>query len=321
MRSLVVGVAGLALATSGALLAVPASAAPQDVTPRVEGSAVTKSGSGEFKDLEVTVSQTTNLVNQVVRVSWKGGKPTKPDFGLVGINYVQIMQCWGGTAEDGPPREQCVYGSQKAGGGGQNTNSRQMSTAGLVDPLEDKYDEYLDGDLSYVPFVSWTGKTTTGNRSEFFDRYTSNESNHNRTRADGTGEDFFEVQTGVESPGLGCGQSRAGETPVCWLVVVPRGDEEVDGTKRGLTYTEGSTPHRCWHRTGRIASSSRWNSSLWELHARLPAPKRRSWALTVSSRPLLAGNPRGAPGIWATSATPCSLTSRPGKSSRPSSRV
>ena len=239
MKRVLAAVSGLALTASGALLAVPASAAPQDLKPRIEGSALTKSGSGEFKDLEITVSQTKNLVNQVVRVSWKGGKPTRPEFGLVGINYVQIMQCWGGTVEEGPPREQCVYGTQKGGNGGQNTNSRQMSTAGMVDPLETKYDEYLDGDLSYIPFVSWTGKTTTGNKSEFFDRYTSNESNHNRTRADGTGEDFFEVQTGVESPGLGCGQSRDGESPLCWLVVVPRGDSEVDGTKRGITYTEG----------------------------------------------------------------------------------
>jgi hypothetical protein len=239
MRRVLAAVSGLGLIASGALLAVPASAAPQDLKPRIEGSELTKSGSGEFKDLEVTVSQTKNLVNQVVRVSWQGGRPTKPEFGLVGINYVQIMQCWGGTLEEGPPREQCVYGTQKGGNGGQNTNSRQMSTAGMVDPLETKYDEYLDGDLSYVPFVSWTGKTTTGNKTEFFDRYTSNESNHNRTRADGTGEDFFEVQTGVESPGLGCGQSRDGESPLCWLVVVPRGDSEVDGTKRGITYTEG----------------------------------------------------------------------------------
>ena len=239
MKRVLAAVSGLALTASGALLAVPASAAPQDLKPRIEGSALTKSGSGEFKDLEITVSQTKNLVNQVVRVSWKGGKPTKPEFGLVGINYVQIMQCWGGTVEEGPPREQCVYGSQKAGNGGQNTNSRQMSTGSTIDPLEDKYEEYLDGDLSYVPFVSWTGKTTTGNKSEFFDRYTSNESNHNRTRADGTGEDFFEVQTGVESPGLGCGQSRDGESPLCWLVVVPRGDTEVDGRLRGITYTEG----------------------------------------------------------------------------------
>jgi hypothetical protein len=235
MKRLIAGTAGLALIAAGALLAVPAAAAPKDIKPRLEGSSVTKSGEGSFADLKVTVSQTQNLVNQVVRVSWEGGKPTRPDFGNLGVNYLQIMQCWGGTIEDGPPREQCIYGSQKAGNGGQNTNSRQMTTAGLVDPLEDKYMDFQFDDLSYVPFVSWTGKTTTGNKSEFFDRYTSNESNHNRIRADGTGEDFFEVQTGVESPGLGCGQSRDGESPLCWLVVVPRGEFEVDGSRRGLS--------------------------------------------------------------------------------------
>jgi len=239
MRRLIAGIAGFAMVASGALLAVPASAVPQPPGPRLEGSAVTKSGEGEFKDLRVTVAQTENLVNQVVRVSWEGGKATKPEFGNLGINYLQIMQCWGGTEEEGPPREQCVYGSRKAANGGQNTSSRQMSTTGVEDPLEDKYDEYKFDDLSYVPFVSWTGKTTTGMSSEFFNRYTSNESNHVRTRADGTGEDFFEVQTGVESPGLGCGQTRDGQSPLCWLVVVPRGDTEVDGTPRGLTYTEG----------------------------------------------------------------------------------
>ena len=239
MKRLVAAVSGLALIASGAVLAVPASASPADRGPRLEGSGVTKEGNGPFTGLKVTVAQTQNLVNQVVRVTWEGGKPTSPEFGLVGINYLQIMQCWGGTLEDGPPREQCVYGAQKSANGGQNTNSRQMTTAGVVDPLEEKYNEYKSGTLSYIPFVSWTGRTNTGNKSEFFDRYTSNESNHNRIRSDGTGEDFLEVQTGVESPGLGCGQSRDGESPLCWLVVVPRGDTEVDGTKRGLTYTEG----------------------------------------------------------------------------------
>jgi uncharacterized protein (DUF2141 family) len=239
VKRLVAAVSGLALIASGAVLAVPASASPADRGPRLEGSAVTKEGNGPFTGLKVTVAQTQNLVNQVVRVTWEGGKPTSPEFGLVGINYLQIMQCWGGTLEDGPPREQCVYGAQKSANGGQNTNSRQMTTAGVVDPLEEKYNEYKSGTLSYIPFVSWTGRTNTGNKSEFFDRYTSNESNHNRIRSDGTGEDFLEVQTGVESPGLGCGQSRDGESPLCWLVVVPRGDTEVDGTKRGLTYTEG----------------------------------------------------------------------------------
>lgn len=230
-----IGAVAAALLAGGALLAVPPAAAAPEQPRTSEASAVTKSGTGDFADLKVTVSQTKNLVNQVVRISWEGGKPTRPDFGNLSVNYLQIMQCWGGTAEEGPPREQCIYGSQKAGNGGQNTNSRQMTTAGLVDPLERKYKEFQFDDLSYVPFVSWTGKTTTGNKSEFFDRYTSNESNHNRIRGDGTGEDFFEVQTGVESPGLGCGQSRDGESPLCWLVVVPRGEYEVDGTRRGLS--------------------------------------------------------------------------------------
>ena len=230
-----IGAVAAALLAGGALLAVPPAAAAPEQPRTSEASAVTKSGTGDFADLKVTVSQTKNLVNQVVRISWEGGKPTRPDFGNLSVNYLQIMQCWGGTAEEGPPREQCIYGSQKAGNGGQNTNSRQMTTAGLVDPLEGKYKEFQFDDLSYVPFVSWTGKTTTGNKSEFFDRYTSNESNHNRIRGDGTGEDFFEVQTGVESPGLGCGQSRDGESPLCWLVVVPRGEYEVDGTRRGLS--------------------------------------------------------------------------------------
>ena len=229
------GAVATALLAGGALLAVPPAAAAPEQPRTSEASAVTKSGTGDFADLKVTVSQTKNLVNQVVRISWEGGKPTRPDFGNLGVNYLQIMQCWGGTAEEGPPREQCIYGSQKAGNGGQNTNSRQLTTAGLVDPLEGKYTDFQFDDLSYVPFVSWTGKTTTGNKSEFFDRYTSNESNHNRIRGDGTGEDFFEVQTGVESPGLGCGQSRDGESPLCWLVVVPRGEYEVDGTRRGLS--------------------------------------------------------------------------------------
>lgn len=239
MKRLIAGVVGLTMVSAGAVLAVPAAAAPIGATPRTESSAVTKEGAGPFASLKVTVSQTRNLVNQVIRVNWEGGRPTKPDFGPVGVNYIQIMQCWGGTVEDGPPREQCVYGAQKTGNGGQNTNSRQMTTAGLVDPLEDQYDDYRFDDLSYIPFISWTGKTTTGNKSEFFDRYTSNESNHVRTRGDGTGEDFFEVQTGVESPGLGCGQTRDGEGPLCWLVVVPRGEFEVDGSKRGLTFAEG----------------------------------------------------------------------------------
>lgn len=242
MRRMLSAGAGLVMVVSGALLALPASAAdgrPDGLKQSASTkSAVTKSGSGEFADLKVTVGQTRDLVNQIVAVTWTGGKPTMPEFGNLNTNYLQIMQCWGGTAEDGPPREQCQYGALKSGTGGQNTNSRQMTTAGVTDPLEDQYEENAEGTLAFIPFDSWTGKRTTGAKSEFFDRNTSNESNHNRTRSDGTGQDYFEIQTGVEAPGLGCGQTRDGETPLCWLVVVPRGETEVDGTARNRSYTD-----------------------------------------------------------------------------------
>lgn len=239
IRPVVAAAAGLALVASGAMLAVPASGAEvqRDGSIRLANtdSAMTKSGQGEFANLKVSLSQTEGLVNQVIRVSWKDGKPTRPEIGNLGINYVQIMQCWGGSLDEGPPREQCLYGGQRAWNGGQNTHSRQLTTSGVVDPLEDPHPDWEVDGLFYVPFQSWTGKTTVGPKSEFFDRYTSNEINHARIRPDGTGEEYFELQTGVESPGLGCGQVRDGEMPLCWIVVVPRGGTEVDGTVRGTT--------------------------------------------------------------------------------------
>jgi len=244
-RGLWTSVLGSILIVTGVGLSAPVVTAPpaQAVLGSTD-SEVTKTGSGEFSSLKVTINQTRNLVNQIVRISWSGGKPTNPEFGNLNTNYVQIMQCWGGTAEEGPPREQCQYGTQKSATGGQNTASRQMTTAGVIDPLEDKYEEYLEGTLSFVPFVSWDGKTVSGRRNEFFNINTSNESNHNRIRFDGSGEEYFEVQTGVEAPGLGCGQVRNDESPLCWIVVIPRGDKEVDGTVKGQTFTDpvGTSP-------------------------------------------------------------------------------
>ena len=233
-RLIPVAISSLVIVTGGAVVNPMSAQSVQSAS----SSAVTLKGSGEFSSLAVTVSQTKDLVNQIVKITWIGGTPTKPDFGGLNINYIQIMQCWGGTEQDGPPREQCQYGTARSATGGDNTASRQMTTSGVIDPLEDKYEEYRSGALSYIPFDSFTGKRTTGPRSEFFDRNTSNESNHNRIRADGTGEEFFEIQTGVEAPGLGCGQVRNGETPLCWLVIVPRGSTEVDGEERGKLFRD-----------------------------------------------------------------------------------
>ena len=56
---------------------------------------------------------------------------------------------------------------------------------------------------------------------------TTNEVDFAQTYADGTGQQLFQVDTGLEAPGLGCGQdiepTTTGTTiPQCWLVVVPR---------------------------------------------------------------------------------------------------
>lgn len=224
---------------AAALTALTALAWPQPAGA-AEDSAVTVSGTGEFADLKVTVSQTTNLINQVVTVSWTGGKPTV-DTG-VHLDYLQIMQCWGDDAT-GPRREQCQFGALFTDTrGGTWTGSRQVSYGGLFGDWTDSKETYksTDGAPVFVPFASVTGTTiNAGGGGEFFDNSTTNEIPYGRTLANGTGQEFFEVQTGTEAPGLGCGEvlnSGAGRS--CWLVIVPRGETEINGS------TGDARPHR-----------------------------------------------------------------------------
>jgi hypothetical protein len=233
---------------AAALLAVVLAALTALVYPQSaavaadEGSAVTVSGTGEFADLRVTVGQTTNLINQVVTVSWTGAKPTVDTS--VFLDYLQIMQCWGDPAK-GPDRTQCQYGALFTDNrGGTWTGSRQVSygaTFGKVknnDGSESNWTDpnesikAKDGEQAYVPFDSVTGGTvTTGNGGEFFDNSTTNEIPYGRTLADGTGQEFFEAQTGTEAPGLGCGEALAdGTARPCFLVIVPRGETEINGS-------------------------------------------------------------------------------------------
>jgi hypothetical protein len=75
----------------------------------------------------------------------------------------------------------------------------------------------------------------------YFSFATTNEADFGRNLAgptsdpnDGSGQQLFDVATGLDAPGLGCGQTlqaavgTGSVTPQCWLVVVPRGklDEE-----------------------------------------------------------------------------------------------
>ncbi|HKR48691.1 MAG TPA: hypothetical protein VJT72_03755, partial [Pseudonocardiaceae bacterium] len=218
-----------------------ASAAPGDAAP--SDSAVTVSGKGAFAGLHVTVSQTKNLINQTVTVSWTGGLATLPANGSFGVNYLQIMQCWG-DAPKGPDRTQCQYGgsnNQSLPGAGNFVRSRQVNyPANLIDPKETLTKPAGSIDNVFVPF--WAvgrdqpvGSTNT-NSSDFFDSQVTNEAPLVRSRGDGTGQEFFEVQTVREAAGLGCGAlvSTGGTSTgrPCWLVIVPRGTTEVDGSTR-----------------------------------------------------------------------------------------
>ncbi|MFD3675834.1 hypothetical protein [Streptomyces sp. NPDC058613] len=206
------------------------------------GSAATVTGSGDFAGLKVTVSQTRNLVGQVVRVSWTGGAPTVSDTAYA-ANYLQIMQCWGDAAS-GPTADQCQFGGSSALGAGAGnqaagayTNSRQLNYGSTLKDSENQpLPPATPSGISYAPFRTATGDPVSpGNWNEYYDVNSTNEVPYARTSARGTGEVYFEAQTAVEAPGLDCGSAvQDAQGPVrgrgCWLVVVPRGTAEVDGT-------------------------------------------------------------------------------------------
>jgi hypothetical protein len=220
----------IALLLPGAVLGAP-SASAQDAP--AGDSAVTVSGEGEFENLEVTVSQTKNLINQTVKVSWTGGAPT---VGTATANFLQIMQCWGDDLAAGPDRTQCQFGAIPSGPplSGAWVRIRQVNP---LDPAE-RLTPGPDGGR-HVPF--WPAgqperptNLVTESTSEFYDAQVTNEVPIATTRPNGTGQVDFEIQTVRESAGLGCGQpvevngTTAGRP--CWLVIVPRGTKETDGS-------------------------------------------------------------------------------------------
>src|SRR5262249_27602230 len=213
-----------------------ASAAGAD--PAQGDSAVTLSAKpdGPFKDLKVTVSQTKNLINQAIKVSWTGGELTVPSTGF-DINYLQIMQCWGD--DPGPDRTQCQFGGLShttLPSAGTWVASRQFDSI-PPDPKETltKVDRN-----DFVPFWAAGRDKPAGpagdSINDFYDSQVTNEIPLARTHGDGTGEEFFEVETVIQAAGLGCGEPVTVDGAVkprsCWLVVVPRGKTEVDGTIR-----------------------------------------------------------------------------------------
>lgn len=189
----------------------------------------TKSGEGRFADLKITVSQTEHLRNQVVAVSWSGFEQTTELTGNFSTNYLQIMQCWGGTDE--PERETCQFGGLiNDSRGGFASASRQVSYgSGLVDPLETLKQAPGSFEAVRVPFDPVDGEPTDEVKNGYFDQYSTNEVPFARSSAEGAGTEYVEIQTAREAPGLGCGAATPDGPRPCWLVVVPRDDLEVNG--------------------------------------------------------------------------------------------
>ena len=248
----------VALATPGAHAADPvAGSQGTDTSLPLTDSALTVNGRGANSGLAITVNQTAKLNNQAVSVTWAGGAPTIQGPGRFGANYLQIMQCWGdddGTVPEnpGPSPEQCVQGAAAGVYGGLTgaaipggfAASRIISRSTW--PGFDPAVGYLDV-VSTNVWRSFRGVGGTEVKSHtdpafnpsvvggnfwlnpFFNIITTNEIPGGATGLDGRGAELFEVQTGVQASGLGCGQKvqPAGDgskkVPLCWLVVVPRG--------------------------------------------------------------------------------------------------
>ncbi|MEW2570016.1 hypothetical protein [Streptomyces sp. NPDC047070] len=214
----------------GATAATAENSAGDSAGDSAENSAVTKTGTAgpydDFSKLKVTVHQTKNLRGQGVRVTWTGGRaaPTGATYN----NYLQIMECWGDDADQGPDRTQCEFGAvdgAPAGGGRLVSPTR--------DPLDT--DHATDADnIAFVPFKPVEGAaTTTGTDWTYFNSLDTNSQTWLPNDSDGNGETVFEMRSSVESPHLGCGArtTASGAVRPCWLVVVPRGEHETNGTE------------------------------------------------------------------------------------------
>jgi|GEM_PF-631191 len=250
--------------TTGSAVTISAADYYQDAWATDEERAAATDGA-PFPDLEVTVSQTEDLMQQGIQLSYSGGKKSTEPQGTVvgGTNFLQVMQCWGdepGSNGTRPDRRTCQYG----GSGGTSFSTARDGSADTEDvaPQDAGYTADRGGYVyTGIPFVAYNSEgqvdeteapqnkvlinTQTGANgsvvmkpktiqfynNEFFTASTTNEVKWAPFGGDSSGSTPFELQTAAQSPGLGCG------TPItqndgtvtgqsCWLVIVPRGEKD-----------------------------------------------------------------------------------------------
>jgi hypothetical protein len=334
-------------------------------------SAVTVSGRGAYANLQVTVNQTQDLVDQAVSVTWKGLSSSQvtfsnPNTGVFGSsyagNFMQVTECWGDDdatvpSNPGPPPENCEFGGQNFNTAAYPANATRAYTritslpswtcdtgspAGCLtytqeqqfalsesqkstaDPTySPKAYEDPKGGIIYDPFRAVDGTEVLKSvnsgccigappwppfgTNPYFSYNTTNEIDFARTFPDGTGQALFSVDTGLQAPGLGCGQAvqknADGSTsvPKCWLVIVPRGgpvQENPSGDGINQSTEVDTSPLTPWSWANRIAIPLQFNPIGTScplggnvrriVGSELAAPAASSWQPTLCG---IAGNP------------------------------
>lgn len=225
------------------------------------GSKVVVNGRGAFASMQFTVNQTQNLSTQAISIKWTGGVPTERTGIRFGAHFVQIYQCWGdddGTVpgNPGPPPEQCQAGAfgNSAAGAPSSLFSDPMVYSRTVSRVGWATDSPAIGVLDAAGLNRWrvfraVDGTEVGEAlnpaynpflgsafwlNPYFNSITTNEIPGGVTNSDGSGAELFQVLTGDEAPGLGCGKKSQADgasglkVPKCWLVIVPRGNQATE---------------------------------------------------------------------------------------------
>jgi hypothetical protein len=180
----------------------------------------------DFKNLSITVGQSTDLVDQTLRVSYQGMASTTGTGASGESNFLQVMQCWGADPNAANFRNTCAFGAW-ASSGINNAPATLLGNAGAGLDVTAR--------PSNVPFTAPDGTSSTADPGhedngirQYFNSTTGNEQDFVTIPSDGgsnSGFTLFNAQSAATAPWLGCGNptSSQGAGNNCWLVVVPRG--------------------------------------------------------------------------------------------------
>ncbi|MFD2797072.1 hypothetical protein ACFS27_26175 [Promicromonospora vindobonensis] len=196
----------------------------------------------DFKDLQVTVSQTKGLTDQGITLTASGMAQSMRESFLPGSqNFLQVMQCWG-DPDASDFASTCQWGALS---GFETAKSTDAATSGAFGGggFADATLNRGEGD-GRVPFRTVTGQVqepetitlpgesgstvTTQGLDRYFSASTTNELVRVPFGSDRTATATFVAQSAAAQPYLGCGnpESQAGER--CWLVIVPRGSHSTN---------------------------------------------------------------------------------------------